>query len=270
MILFTVVSALLQSLYDLLEPHLITTGVMPNAKLTQHIRCLSLAAVLLIFPVVISYILLTILPANMWLLMILSSCVMTSVRTIQTIIIYGLSIAESMYEEPWECFDDLTFLCRLLTLCAELLLSTSVVVYGCYVSLFHDQWSGFSILVLLFNSYYNVYRRIQTGVRSIRARRDASTRIKGLREAAKDELVNGRDLCAICFGEFTYSALITPCNHVFHGFCLKKWLFIRPVCPLCYTDLSKKDYDGPKDEHEEGKYNIVSILHSMMFTDDVF
>ncbi|CAD5209447.1 unnamed protein product [Bursaphelenchus xylophilus] len=251
LVLFVVLSALLQSLYEVLEPHLITVGVMTTTRLSQHIRCLSLAAVLLVFPVAISYALLNLLPANLWLLMILSSCIMTSVRTVQTVAIYVLSVIETRYEEPYECFDDLTFMCRLLTLGAELLLSLSVVVYGGYVSLFHDQWSIFSILVLLFNSYFNVYRRIIAGIQSIRARRDASIKIKGLRSAAMEELKDGRDVCAICFGEFTFSALITPCRHVFHGFCLKKWLFVRPVCPLCYTDLNQSD--GPESKEESAE-----------------
>ncbi|CAD5206553.1 unnamed protein product [Bursaphelenchus okinawaensis] len=251
LVLFVVLSALLQSLYEVLEPHLVTIGVMTTTRISQHIRCLFLAAILLVFPIAISYALLNLLPANLWLLMILSSCVMTSVRTVQTLIIYTLSVIETQYEEPYECFDDLTFACRLLTLIAELLLSISVVVYGGYVSLFHDQWSGFSVLVLMFNSYFNVYRRIVAGVQSVRARRDASIKIKGLRTAAMDELKDNRDVCAICFGEFTYSALITPCKHVFHGFCLKKWLFVRPVCPLCYTDLSQTENSESKEENRE-------------------
>lgn len=44
-------------------------------------------------------------------------------------------------------------------------------------------------------------------------------------------------------------ARITPCKHVFHGFCLRKWLFVRAVCPLCYADLSK---DGKFVEKQEG------------------
>uniref|UniRef100_A0A914PNH3 RING-type domain-containing protein n=1 Tax=Panagrolaimus davidi TaxID=227884 RepID=A0A914PNH3_9BILA len=42
-------------------------------------------------------------------------------------------------------------------------------------------------------------------------------------------------------------ARVTPCNHYFHGFCLKKWLFVKPVCPLCYVSLG----DGTKLQQEE-------------------
>lgn len=44
-------------------------------------------------------------------------------------------------------------------------------------------------------------------------------------------------------------ARITPCKHVFHGFCLRKWLFVRAVCPLCYADLSKDE--GLQEKHDE-------------------
>lgn len=33
------------------------------------------------------------------------------------------------------------------------------------------------------------------------------------------------------------SARVTPCGHLFHGVCLRKWLFVRRSCPMCHREL---------------------------------
>lgn len=45
-----------------------------------------------------------------------------------------------------------------------------------------------------------------------------------------------QDLCSICLGEFKQeeSVRILPeCAHIFHVFCINKWLEHHPNCPLC-------------------------------------
>ncbi|KHJ97502.1 zinc finger, C3HC4 type [Oesophagostomum dentatum] len=58
------------------------------------------------------------------------------------------------------------------------------------------------------------------------------------------------DVCAICFMEMWEEARVTPCKHFFHGSCLRKWLSVRQVCPLCYADLIDPDDMAPEAEIE--------------------
>ena len=45
--------------------------------------------------------------------------------------------------------------------------------------------------------------------------------------------------CIICYDNISYGDLIfTKCNHYFHEFCIRKWLSINQVCPIC-----KRQYD---------------------------
>ena len=45
--------------------------------------------------------------------------------------------------------------------------------------------------------------------------------------------------CIICYDNISYDDLIfTKCNHYFHEFCIRKWLSINQVCPIC-----KRQYD---------------------------
>jgi hypothetical protein len=52
-------------------------------------------------------------------------------------------------------------------------------------------------------------------------------------------------------------ARVTPCNHFFHGACLRKWLFVKATCPLCHTDINtvpsrRRAPVGRRDNSEEG------------------
>lgn len=36
------------------------------------------------------------------------------------------------------------------------------------------------------------------------------------------------------------AAVITPCGHLFHAGCLKKWLYVQESCPLCHGPLKSQ------------------------------
>ena len=44
--------------------------------------------------------------------------------------------------------------------------------------------------------------------------------------------------CCICLGEYGDGELLTsmPCEHVFHGACLEKWLARSRRCPMCNSE----------------------------------
>uniref|UniRef100_A0A914C5S4 RING-type domain-containing protein n=1 Tax=Acrobeloides nanus TaxID=290746 RepID=A0A914C5S4_9BILA len=249
LVLFIVLSALLQSLYDILEPQMLAYAAMTYIPFSKHIRCLVLAGILTFAPFGIAYMLMSFVPVDLWFIIIISNCLLISVRTISTTVIYFLTCAENRSPEPWERFDDLIFLCKILTRFVELALALFVVFYGGYTSITTGQWTVVSVVVLVVHTYFNVWRRVHSAFLSIKARQEAAVKINCLIPASQEELKNRSDLCAICFGEMSSGARITPCKHVFHGFCLRKWLFVRAVCPLCYADLSK---DGNFVEKQEG------------------
>lgn len=33
------------------------------------------------------------------------------------------------------------------------------------------------------------------------------------------------------------AAVITYCGHFFHGNCLRKWLYVQEICPMCHTPI---------------------------------
>lgn len=40
------------------------------------------------------------------------------------------------------------------------------------------------------------------------------------------------------------SAVVTPCSHLFHAGCLKKWLYVQETCPLCHSQLKGSSQPG--------------------------
>lgn len=80
-------------------------------------------------------------------------------------------------------------------------------------------------------------------------RRQAVDKINSLPEASEAQLQEFDDVCAICYQEMG-TARITRCNHYFHGVCLRKWLYVQDICPLCHdvlyveTDVSQQPTDN--------------------------
>lgn len=33
------------------------------------------------------------------------------------------------------------------------------------------------------------------------------------------------------------SAVITYCGHIYHGSCLRKWLYVQETCPMCHASI---------------------------------
>ncbi len=53
-------------------------------------------------------------------------------------------------------------------------------------------------------------------------------------KATQRELRELNDVCAICLADM-WTARKTPCQHYFHGRCLRKCLRERAACPMCFT-----------------------------------
>lgn len=49
-------------------------------------------------------------------------------------------------------------------------------------------------------------------------------------------------ICAVCYDSDDDSELeSTPCGHVFHQTCLRKWIVRRAVCPMCVRTIQVAD-----------------------------
>ncbi|XP_077182500.1 RING finger protein 145 isoform X2 [Paroedura picta] len=234
-ILFIVVASILQSMLEIADPIVLALGASRDKSLWKHFRAVSLCLFLLVFPAYMAYMICQFFHMDFWLLIIISSSILTSLQVLGTLFIYVLFMVEEFRKEPVENMDDVIYYVNGTYRLLEFLVALCVVAYGVSETIF-GEWTVMGSMIIFIHSYYNVWLRAQLGWKSFLLRRDAVNKIKSLPTATKDQLEQHNDICAICYQDMK-SAVITPCGHFFHAGCLKKWLYVQETCPLCHCQL---------------------------------
>ncbi|KAF7249571.1 hypothetical protein EYD10_04217 [Varanus komodoensis] len=234
-ILFIVVASILQSMLEIADPIVLALGASRDKSLWKHFRAVSLCLFLLVFPAYMAYMICQFFHMDFWLLIIISSSILTSLQVLGTLFIYVLFMVEEFRKEPVENMDDVIYYVNGTYRLLEFLVALCVVAYGVSETIF-GEWTVMGSMIIFIHSYYNVWLRAQLGWKSFLLRRDAVNKIKSLPTATKEQLEQHNDICAICYQDMK-SAIITPCGHFFHAGCLKKWLYVQETCPLCHCQL---------------------------------
>ncbi|XP_061557887.1 RING finger protein 145-like isoform X2 [Phycodurus eques] len=245
-ILFIVVASILQSMLEIADPIVLALGASRDKSLWKHFRAVSLCLFLLVFPAYMAYMICQFFQMDFWLLIIISSSVLTSLQVLGTLLIYVLFMVEEFRKAPVENMDEVIYCVNGMYRLLEFLVAVCVVCYGVSETVF-GEWSVMGGTIILVHSYYNVWLRAQLGWQSFLLRRDAVNKIKSLPAASAAQLRRYNDICAICYQDLT-SAVITPCSHFFHAGCLKKWLYVQETCPLCHAQLKSQSADSPPAE----------------------
>lgn len=77
--------------------------------------------------------------------------------------------------------------------------------------------------------------------------------------------------CAVCLDELEpgASALVTPCEHVYHPLCITPWLEISGTCPLCRRGSTPED-DAPDGlvlcDLQGGQFGLGQRVAGRVFT----
>ncbi|XP_061658520.1 RING finger protein 145-like isoform X2 [Syngnathoides biaculeatus] len=233
----------LQSMLEIADPIVLALGASRDKSLWKHFRAVSLCLFLLVFPAYMAYMICQFFHMDFWLLIIISSSVLTSLQVLGTLLIYVLFMVEEFRKAPVENMDEVIYCVNGTYRLLEFLVALCVVCYGVSETVF-GEWSVMGGTIILVHSYYNVWLRAQLGWQSFLLRRDAVNKIKSLPAASAAQLRRYNDICAICYQDLG-SAVITPCSHFFHAGCLKKWLYVQETCPLCHAQLKSQSSDAP-------------------------
>uniref|UniRef100_A0A3Q3G783 RING finger protein 145 n=1 Tax=Kryptolebias marmoratus TaxID=37003 RepID=A0A3Q3G783_KRYMA len=258
-ILFIVLTSTLQSMIEITDPVILALGASRNRSLWKHFRGLSMCLLLLIFPVFMAYKISQFFHMDFWLLILVSSCMLTSLQVTGTMLIYCLFMVELFRSDPIESLDEVIYWVNAISRVLEFLVALCVVAYGTWESLF-GEWSWMGASVIIIHSYFNVWLRAQSGWKSFLLRREAAKKINSLPRATAQQLDQHNDVCSICFQEMS-SAVITYCGHFFHDNCLRKWLYVQETCPMCHQTVrpvppaqSQRD-EGPHPAAQEEDQN---------------
>ena len=235
-VLFVVLTSLIQSLYELCDPILLNLCASQNKSARKHIKTLFVFTMLWMLPIVMTAYVLKFFQIDFWLLVIVSSALLTTVQVLGSLLIYGLFMYDMFSSNSIETLDDIVYYIKATVRVLEFMVALGVVLHGVYGSIF-GEWSWFNSSVIIIHGYFNVWKRLQSGWRTFLLRRQATQKLDSLERASQEQLEDLKDdVCAICYQEFN-SAHITECNHYFHATCLRKWLYVQGFCPICHTKI---------------------------------
>ncbi|XP_034958221.2 RING finger protein 145 isoform X1 [Zootoca vivipara] len=234
-ILFIVATSTLQSMIEIADPIVLGLGATRNRSFWKHFRGISMCLFLLVFPGFMAYKIAHFFHMDFWLLILVSSCMLTSLQVMGTLFIYTLFMIELFQDTPMEKMDEIVYYINAISRVLEFLVAVCVVAYGTWESIF-GEWSWLGASVIIIHCYFNVWLRAHSGWRSFLLRREAAKKISLLPRATSRQLSDHNDVCAICFQEMTL-AVVVPCGHFFHDGCLRKWFFVQDTCPLCHQQV---------------------------------
>ena len=241
-ILFVVLSSLLQSMLEIAEPVILSLSAYDGKNVIHHIKVLVLCAFLFLFPLHVTYVLSQIFPIDFWMSVVLSTSVLTSAQVADLVVVHCILWYDSMRSEPMESLDEAVYYVRAFTKMVEFFVATSVVVVGLWEGI-AGQWIWTNASILLVHCYFNVWQRFNAGYKSYMRRREAMKMTASLPLATKRQLEEHNDCCAICYTHMSASnaSVITDCKHYFHRICLRKWLCFQNRCPLCGASITQSD-----------------------------
>merc|ERR1719402_867161 len=248
-ILFIVVASLLQSVYELTHPVLLALCAV-NRRPANHVKVLSLTLFLLAAPSYMTLTILTKVSSDMWTLVVISSCVVTIVQVLGTLVNYFLFLWDSFQTSPSDNMDDYVYYIKSVTRGIEFLLAVAIVGGGFYeAATTKEELSMLNSVILVIHCYFNIYTRLTAGWRSYLQRREALKRMATLADATEEQLKDNDDVCSICF-EAMAAAKVTSCRHYFHGACLRRWLYIQDNCPMCTAPIVKTVVEKEEERGE--------------------
>lgn len=266
-VLFIVLSSLIQSMYEITDPILLALGASQSRRIWRHVRAVLLCTFLWMFPLYMTYMISQFFDLDFWLMVVISSCILTSVQVLGTMVVYALFVYDALRDTVWEGLDDVVYYAKATTRVLEFIVAVLVVAYGVIESLV-GEWSWVNSSILIIHCYFNVWQRLQSGWKTYLLRREAAQKIEQLPEATPEQLAQHNDVCAICFQEML-SARITACGHYFHALCLRKWLYVKEKCPMCHQDVTPKPEEEQQgEEMARDEENVEQIDLDLLARED--
>ncbi|XP_072717980.1 RING finger protein 145-like isoform X3 [Ciconia boyciana] len=108
-ILFIVVTSTLQSMIEIADPIVLALGASRNRSPWKHFRGVSMCLFLLVFPCFMAYKIAHFFHLDFWLLILVSSCMLTSLQVMGTLFIYALFMVELLQDTPLERMDEIIY-----------------------------------------------------------------------------------------------------------------------------------------------------------------
>lgn len=233
-------TAHLHFIHNILHPVLMQLSTSTVAPIQRHVRAMVAAFMLLLLPTVCIWYWWSVLTVSTWLLAVTAFCVELIVKVIVSLIVYGLFLYDTFSENQWESLDDYVYYIKAVGSTFEFLSGIFLFINGFWILVF-ESGGIIRATMMCIHAYFNIFQVGKDGWKKFYLRRLAVQKINSLPEATEEELRQFQDVCAICYQEMKVTARITPCQHFFHGACLRKWLYMQDSCPLCHQVIMQAE-----------------------------
>ncbi|RWS03823.1 protein TRC8-like protein [Dinothrombium tinctorium] len=223
-------TAILHFIHNMVSPLLFSLSASRNMSINRHGRALLVCLFLVVFPIWFLSHLWSYHPVSTWLLAVSAFSVEVIIKVVMSLLIYGLFMIDAYRSTIWEQLDDYVYYIKATGSTVEFIIGIFLFFNGAWILLFE---SGGTIraLMMCVHAYFNIWLQAKS-------------------EATEEQLRKFDDVCAICYQELN-TARITRCNHYFHGVCLRKWLYVQDICPLCHETLYAITEDEANDNEAE-------------------
>ncbi|XP_056006564.1 RING finger protein 145-like isoform X2 [Ostrea edulis] len=231
--------------YEMVDPAILTFSAMPTSKPLKHCRGLTLYMFFLVFTIYMIYKLQQYDDISLSIPLIIIGF-STCLQVMASIVIYLLFVYDGVCSHSMENLDDIIFYIRSIVRFLDFVGSVILACRGIWF-IKNGAFSWIQIPFFIVHCYGNVWERLKSGSRIVVLRRDAVKKLNALETATNEQIRNCDDVCSICIRQMS-SAKITPCGHLFHETCLKKWICVRDSCPLCLRKLYSLSPDTTQQE----------------------
>ena len=240
-------TAILHFVHTMVNPMLMNLSASHSGSLMKHARVLAMCTFLIGFPAWFLHALWAQHSVSTWLLAVTAFSIEVIIKVIISLLVYLLFMTDAYHETFWEKLDDYVYYIKSTGNTIEFTFGIFLFGNGAWIMIFE---SGGAIRagMMVIHAYFNIWVQAKEGWKVFMKRRTAVNKINSLPMASESELLEHNDVCAICYQELA-SARITYCKHLFHGVCLRKWLYVQDCCPLCHKLIYKQE--SPDDSGEE-------------------
>jgi len=232
-----IVVAVMQSQHAVVHSQLMSLGAGQNIHVIRHVRALALAAFLAVTPAVFVWWLWTTEgKADTWLLALTALSAEIIIKVIVSVLTYVLFVIDSLRSSFWNNFDDYVYVVQSVGNTIEFLIGIFLFVNGIWKLLF-ESGGAIRAMMMCLHAYFNIFQQAIKGWQTFLRRQGAAKKVGLLPVATERQIAERDDVCPICYHLFNGCARVTNCGHLFHDVCLRKWLYIKDVCPLCHQSI---------------------------------
>jgi E3 ubiquitin-protein ligase RNF139 len=216
--------------YEFVDSGILTFSALPTSKPLRHIRGLSMYVCFLVVSIYTMYNTQEYHNTFIFIPLIIT-CLSTCLQSVSSILIYLLFVYDGVFPHPLENLDDIVFYIRSTVQFCDFVGSLIVAGRGIWI-IKSGTFRWIEIPFFILYCYDKIWERLHGAWKKFLLRKDAMKKLNALKTATREKIQDYDDVCSICIRQMS-SAKITPCGHLFHETCLKKWIYVRDSCPLC-------------------------------------